>query len=507
MERIRLNGNWTLVKKGTLIPIAGQCIKLDIDEDFYQAEARYMFADICLGGSVDFYRESLRLSRDPNIAGALQMYNDSVKILNLWQFERKTYPGNKCNIVFKGSDNRIDGSYAQLSTDLIGDAEVRYKMVDIGLGAPISFYRADAGNETNKIMFKLIEDGVRVMNQCDYERIRFTDLGMLDVFKGTRRQTTGEEVVLSSDWHFDEAPIRKCMAGLALGEKTREPAIYPATLFESIARKRISEGVKVVNPGWPGEGSGIVLNRDRFYNEGRVRELLLLRSLRDQTDLQEDDPDCREAMKRLRQGVTVSEAWKYQLIDGILFYKGSKHPLNPDEITLSSDRIDSAYLVKELMLGVNLGLIKRSGLAKDSINPLSIKALQKIQAGETIKNRNGFEIKDPDGRGPVIVYKGTEKPIKAHDIFLESDHEWSEGQARYIMADMSLGGPLAFYEECTRKGDAIAVEPFNRWMTGVRVTNAEQFERKFVPRIGWKIVYKGTFSIIDPMEVRLTTDQ
>jgi hypothetical protein len=44
-------------------------------------------------------------------------------------------------------------------------------------------------------------------------------------------------------------------------------------------------------------------------------------------------------------------------------------------------------------------------------------------------------------------------------------------------------------------------------MNGVRVTNADRFERKFVPRIGWKIVYKGTFSIIDPMEVRLTTDQ
>lgn len=399
MERIRIHGHLQLVKKGTLIPMAGQCIKLDIDEDFYQAEARYMFADICLGGPLAFYRESLRLSRDPNIAAAIRMLEDSVKILNIWQFERKTYAGNQCNIVFKGSETRIDGSYVQLSTDLIGDAEVRYKMVDIGLGAPIGFYRADAGNATNKIMFKLIDDGVRVINLFDFERIRFTDLGMLDVFKGTRKQITGEEVILSSDWFFDEAPVRRIMAEMVMGENSLSRVDYPVRLWASIARNRISEGVTVVN-----------------LSQFKIKEV---------------------------QGKS-----------SVLVYPGTDKPVNGADIILSTDR---------------------------SLNPENIR-LSADRVDDAFR-------------------------VNARDITHSSDHEWSEGQVRYIMADMALGGPVGFYEECTRKGDPIAVEPYNRWMNGVRVTNADLFERKFVPRIGWKIVYKGTYSIIDPMKVKLTTDR
>jgi hypothetical protein len=526
MERILIGNKWTVVKKGTLIPIAGQCIKLDIDEGFYQPEARYMFADMCLGGPVSYYRESGRLSRDPNIAGALQMFDDSVKILNLWQFERKTYPGNQCKIVFKGTDTRIDGSFVQLSTDRIGDAEVRYKMVDIGLGAPIGFYRADAKNATNIIMFSHFDNGVRVMNLCDFERNRFSDLGMIDALKGTKHQIAGEEVVLSSDIEYSEAPVRKIMAEVALGANYDAYSAYPASFWAAIAHERIAEGVKITNlksfekkgitgkgtvlvyagSDKPADGSEIILNTDHIYNELQVRELIVMNLIQNQSATQSNDPDSREASKRIKNGVTVTDLNQYQLNNGILCYKASVVKLNPEEIELSTDMVEDIYKVKEMMLEVELGLLKKSELKKDKNNLLAQQAYNKIKAGEKVSNLNTFEVKKLKGRGALLVYKGTEKPIKAYDITLSTDHEWSEGQARFIMADMALGGPVGFYEECNKNGDPIAAEPYSRWMKGVRVVNADKFERKFVPRIGWKIVYKGSYSIINPMDVKLTTD-
>ncbi|MFN8254325.1 MAG: hypothetical protein U0W24_01470 [Bacteroidales bacterium] len=116
MERIKLNDQWTIVKKGTKTPVDAKTIKLDTDEDFYQENARYMFADMCLGGSVDFYREILYKWRDPNAGGALNMLDNGVKITNLSLFERRTY-GDKCDIVYKGTTIRINGNDVKLSTD------------------------------------------------------------------------------------------------------------------------------------------------------------------------------------------------------------------------------------------------------------------------------------------------------------------------------------------------------------------------------------------------------
>lgn len=116
LERIQLNGKWTVVKKGTKIPVDGKMIELDTDADYYQDDARYMFADMCLGGSVDFYRDILYKWRDPNAGGALNMLDEGVKITNLSLFERRTY-GEKCDIVYQGTTIRITGKDVKLSTD------------------------------------------------------------------------------------------------------------------------------------------------------------------------------------------------------------------------------------------------------------------------------------------------------------------------------------------------------------------------------------------------------
>jgi hypothetical protein len=117
MELVWINDSCKVVKKGTKIPVDGKAILLDIDEGFYQEDARYMFADMCLGGPVEFYREILYSWRDPNAGGALQMLDQGVKITNLSIFERIS-KGDKCDIVYKGTNIRITGKDVKLSTDL-----------------------------------------------------------------------------------------------------------------------------------------------------------------------------------------------------------------------------------------------------------------------------------------------------------------------------------------------------------------------------------------------------
>ncbi|MEW6685850.1 MAG: hypothetical protein AB1393_06555, partial [Candidatus Edwardsbacteria bacterium] len=82
-----------------------------------------------------------------------------------------------------------------------------------------------------------------------------------------------------------------------------------------------------------------------------------------------------------------------------------------------------------------------------------------------------------------------------------SAEAYDEARVRYIMADMSLGGPVSYYRGYPN--DANAVEAVRRWDDGVRVTNASRFERKIVGEKGWQIVYKGTNRTIDGMDVRL----
>ncbi len=85
----------------------------------------------------------------------------------------------------------------------------------------------------------------------------------------------------------------------------------------------------------------------------------------------------------------------------------------------------------------------------------------------------------------------------------EVNQIYDEARIRYIMADMSLGGPVSYYRGYPE--DLNAVEAVRRWSNGVRVTNANQFQRRIVEGKSWQIVYKGTKRTIDGMDVILTT--
>jgi hypothetical protein len=76
-----------------------------------------------------------------------------------------------------------------------------------------------------------------------------------------------------------------------------------------------------------------------------------------------------------------------------------------------------------------------------------------------------------------------------------------EARIRYILADIQLSGLYDYY--LGYPGDAEAVEAIQRWDQGIRVVNIDQFERKVVGG-NWKIVYTGTETVINGMDVILS---
>lgn len=522
----RLQNENTLVYKGTHIPVGGNQIRLTSDEDFYQDAARYMFADICLGAPISYYEQTYTLSRDPNIFATLNFVRDSIRIVNLDLFERITSANGKVAVVYKGTQKTINGNDVELNTDVTGDAEVRYKMADVALGAPLSFYKADAKNATNKIMFQLLEKDVRVINISDFERNRFSDGGMLVVKKNTRRQITGQEVILSSDLTDSEAPIRYCMALIGFKGDLKDYVKYPHSLILANALQRLKQGEKIVNrdqfdlvdkagkpeivfklTGSNAFGMDMVLNNDTWYNEQEIRRNMAIRLLNEDKTVKSGTPDLNEAQRRLDNRVTVTNLSLFTLKNATLYFKDGLTVASGDQVKLSTDFTDSVFLIKEVMLKCKLGLLKFSDLEKAPENLLYKKALINIKNKIQIRNINTFEVKTLPGMGKTIVYKNTFNPVKSYDIELMNDPVWSEAQVRYIMIDLALGAPISFYEKCVKGNDPIAIEPMRRWNNGIRVVNAEKFKRCLVPELGWKIVYKGTNTPIDPMHVALTTDK
>ncbi len=92
------------------------------------------------------------------------------------------------------------------------------------------------------------------------------------------------------------------------------------------------------------------------------------------------------------------------------------------------------------------------------------------------------------------------KPV-AGQVKLEEAH-YDEYRVRYILADITTGGPVSYY--AGYPNDPSAVEAVRRWKSGVRVKNAERFDRKIIPGKGWTIVYRGSQRPIEGMDVSLT---
>lgn len=118
-------------------------------------------------------------------------------------------------------------------------------------------------------------------------------------------------------------------------------------------------------------------------------------------------------------------------------------------------------------------------------------------------NLDSFERKDLPEIGWHIVYKGTSTPIDGMAIVLknaQSGSAFNENNVRIIMAKLSLGVPLEYYE--TLSNDPDAQEAIRRSKEGVRVINTDSFEYILLDE-RWAVVYAGTLTVIEGSSVIL----
>ncbi|HTX78621.1 MAG TPA: hypothetical protein VMC62_03085 [Longilinea sp.] len=97
------------------------------------------------------------------------------------------------------------------------------------------------------------------------------------------------------------------------------------------------------------------------------------------------------------------------------------------------------------------------------------------------------------GASPVV----TATPVPAGEL--------SEKIVRYILVDSQLGNRIDEYRKVIDQPNA--AEAVCRWDKGVRVQNIDKFERKVVGSQGWNVVYAGTDTIINGMDVTLTSNE
>lgn len=90
--------------------------RFNFDLAYPETNVRYFMADIALGGSIEFYRAAAERDHEMGCLEAVRRTEESFKITNLAEFERKKVDG-KTLITRKGSNERISGMLVKLSSD------------------------------------------------------------------------------------------------------------------------------------------------------------------------------------------------------------------------------------------------------------------------------------------------------------------------------------------------------------------------------------------------------
>lgn len=108
----------------------------------------------------------------------------------------------------------------------------------------------------------------------------------------------------------------------------------------------------------------------------------------------------------------------------------------------------------------------------------------------------------PENPSDPFGYYPTRTPsVPSAEMTAATPENVGEARIRYIMADIQLSGLDSYYRNFP--DDPEAAEAVRRWDQGIRVVNIDQFERKIVNET-WQIVYVGTETTINGMDVILT---
>jgi hypothetical protein len=171
-------------------------------------------------------------------------------------------------------------------------------------------------------------------------------------------------------------------------------------------------------------------------------------------------------------------------------------PLAP---SLMFDEARVRYILADSQLG---GVIDYYRQFPD--DPNATEAVSRWDAGVRVENIAQFERKIIECKGWQVVYAGTEVTINGMDVILYTP-SLDEARVRYILADSQLGGVIDYYRQFP--GDPSAAEAVRRWDACFRVENISLFERIIIADKGWQVVYAGTETTIDGMDVILIAEQ
>ena len=133
-------------------------------------------------------------------------------------------------------------------------------------------------------------------------------------------------------------------------------------------------------------------------------------------------------------------------------------------------------------------------------------ALKEWTSGVRLLNPERFErrrISTPFGESMRVVFKGTEQTITGHDVLLNTDLTYRQAPMRIALADLTLGRPVAFYENL--KDDPSIAEALERWGEGVRAVNTDLFHATGEGE-GRRLVYRENGLSLDGALVKLNTD-
>ncbi|MFO0808818.1 MAG: hypothetical protein U0746_09365 [Gemmataceae bacterium] len=256
------------------------------------------------------------------------------------------------------------------------EPQVRYLIADIALGGNAGLYRKYATEEKDpdsREAVRLWDAGARPVNAVEFERKWVANPHGKDgrvmrvVARGTNRTILGSEVVLTSDFGWEQAKVRLVLADLTLG---RPVADYAATRNDpnvAEAFRRWADGVRLVHPGryeaagpgrvvyrgttQPADGARIALNSDVAYPETNVRYFMADIALGGSIEFYRKAAEaahemgCLEAVRRTEEGYTITNLDRFERkkVDGkvVICRKGSDERISGMAVVLSSDAPDA----------------------------------------------------------------------------------------------------------------------------------------------------------------------
>lgn len=494
-----------------------------------QARVNYILADLSKGVDLEYYQNQT----EPEAREALKQWLDGIRVLNADSFERISIPNRGFQIVYKGTQTPIDGKAVELGkpTENTDEAKVRVILVDMSKDADIlAYYKTLDTAEAKEAVKRWEQEQIRPVNGDNFERVAAEEGGFQIVYKGTTRPINGMDVTLAkASTDLNEGRVR-----VILADMSKDPDIeaYYRTQTDAEAQeavKRWDQGLRPLNAEYferrpadtggfelvykgtqtPINGLDVVLGNQTPQNtptpepqapvedsafEAQVRIILVDLSKGVSVDYyktQTDTPSF-EAVKRWEEGIRPVNAdiFERKSISGrgiVIVYKGTDIAIDGMAVQLtppgSLDENRVKYIMAEIALGVGLDYFSNLDEAEAD------EAVKRWQSGTRIRNPQSFERIEIAGLGPKVVYKGTQTPILGSSVQLKSATSLNEQRVRYIMAELSQGVPLTYYNTVD---EPEAKEAQARWQRGLRVKNADSFERKDVVDKGIIITYRGT---------------